>query len=446
MTLSRHTSRTLVAALALALLTGATPSAGSVTALASRADSSVTSVWTEPEAGYGFLTTAIDQAQHSIDLSMYELSDASMEEALIGRARSRVDVEVLLDAAYSGASVNAAAAALLAKGGVHVRWAPTGQIFHAKYVLIDAHTAFIGTGNLVASDYSTTRDFWVADDSAHDVAAIAATFGADFAGHDTSGVAAGGLVWSPGSTSALVELISSAKASLLVENEEMDSSAIEAALVAASGRGVDVEVAMTRDSSWTAALDKLASAGVHVRDLGSSQLYIHAKVICADCTSSSGTVFIGSENFSTSSLSYNRELGLVTSTLAAIRAVRTAVTADFANGSPVTAVATTAPGPSSPGSSGTGTAVSITSFEYSIAPGAEDFLAAHSPRPGDACTLSVRLPRGYASESKGLGSAVADAKGNVAWQWEIGPSTGAGTATASLSCGAGSIERSFTIS
>ena len=90
-------------------------------------------------------------------------------------------------------------------------------------------------------------------------------------------------------------------------------------------RGVDVEVVMTEDPEWTAALERLASAGVHVHVLGESQIYIHSKVICADCTATSGTVFIGSENFSTSSLSYNRELGVITSTPAAVRAVRAAV-------------------------------------------------------------------------------------------------------------------------
>ena len=229
--------------------------------------SKVSGVWTEPAAGYGFLLAGIDSARHSIDMSMYELDDQATERALVARARAGVDVRVLLDTAYSGKSENSAAASVLAAGGVHVAWAPAGQIFHAKYVVVDDKTAYVGTGNLVASDYATTRDFWVADSTPRDVAAIVSTFTSDFDGHPGAGVPSGGLVWSPGSTTRLVALIASAHHSLLVENEEMDSATIEQALAAAAERGVDVEVVLTEDPSWSGALEELAAAGDHVRVL-----------------------------------------------------------------------------------------------------------------------------------------------------------------------------------
>jgi phosphatidylserine/phosphatidylglycerophosphate/cardiolipin synthase-like enzyme len=112
----------------------------------------------------------------------------------------------------------------------------------------------------------------------------------------------------------------------------MDSYTIESALEAAASRGVDVDVVMTYDSEWHDALSQLAQAGVHVHVLTSSQVYIHAKVICSDCTAGSGTVFVGSENFSTSSLSYNRELGIITSEPSVTREVASTVLADYAQG------------------------------------------------------------------------------------------------------------------
>jgi len=56
------------------------------------ATSPVVDVWTEPADGYGFLDSAIASAHHSIDLSMYELSDATIEHELIARADAGVDV------------------------------------------------------------------------------------------------------------------------------------------------------------------------------------------------------------------------------------------------------------------------------------------------------------------------------------------------------------------
>lgn len=294
--------------------------------------SPVVKVWTEPQSGYGFLRDAIVGAHRTIDISMYELSDKTTENDLIARARAGVIVRVLLNSDYNGRTYNAPAAALLRAGFVHVAWAPSGQIFHAKYVVVDDHALYLGTGNLVTGDYASTRDFWVEDTTFRDVAAATSTFNADFSHKNVAPQSAGGLVWSPGSTSALVQLINSARTSLLVENEEMDNTSVEQALSAAAKRGVNVKVVMTYSPEWASALTQLKDAGVKVSTLGSSQIYIHAKVICADCTAANGTVFIGSENFSTWSLSYNRELGVLTTSSIAVRAVAHAIDADSALG------------------------------------------------------------------------------------------------------------------
>jgi phosphatidylserine/phosphatidylglycerophosphate/cardiolipin synthase-like enzyme len=370
---------------------------------------------------------------------MYELADSTIEADLVARANAGVNVRVLLNADYFGTSHNAASYALLHASKVHVEWAPSNQIFHAKYVVIDSRLAYIGTGNLETTDYSSTRDFWVEDERGPDVGAVVRTFNSDFA-HVGSTAQAGGLVWSPGSTSTLVNLIAGAKHSLLVENEEMDSATVESALRSAALRGVSVKVVMTKSSTWTAALDALADSDVHVRVLSSSQVHIHAKTICADCVGRNGTVFLGSENFSTSSMSYNRELGVITTSSKVLRAVESAVNGDYAIGAAL--AATTA---ITPTKKPTGASVTVTLLEPSVNPGAEDSLSIHSPKPGDSCDLSVTLPSGYASESHGLGSERANADGDVTWTWEIGPSTDPGTATATITCSAGTIHRTFQI-
>ncbi|MGC2169565.1 MAG: phospholipase D-like domain-containing protein [Acidimicrobiales bacterium] len=421
---------------AAAALIGATSLLASVPADAGVRTSVTAQVWTEPASGYGFIDSAIEQAHRNIDLSMYELSDPTIESDLVARARAGVDVRVILNSAYDGASENAAAAATLRAGSVHVIWAPSDQIFHAKYLVIDDATAYIGTGNFVPADYASTRDFWVSDSRPSDVSAIVATFGSDYSGGSATHQA-GGLVWSPGSTETLVSLIDSARHSVLVENEEMDSSPIESSLMSAAHRGVDVEIAMTEDPDWTSALDRLASNGVHVRLLSESQIYIHAKVICVDCAGDAGTVFLGSENFSTASLSYNRELGVITTTGAAVRAVRQAVEADFAEGAPLRAPTPT------PVASGAG--VTITSIVASISPGSYETLSAHASRANETCTLSVVLPSGYTSEASGLGQAATSAAGNVTWNWRIGTSTDPGTARATVACASGTTTRNFTI-
>ena len=318
----RITSAIAAATLAVGL---ATPVA------ASAASSPISTVWTEPAAGYGFLYAAVTSAHHSIDLSMYELKDPTMVQDLGAAAKRGVAVTVILNRAYFGTSENSPAASALRLEHVHVVWAPSGQIFHAKYMLVDNTRAYIGSGNLVAYDYPSTRDFWVLDTNPSDLQALTRTFGNDVKGIGAT-VTSGGLVWSPGSTPIISNLIASAHHSLLVENEEMYSYDIENALVAARHRGVAVTVVMTRDSKYYTDLSYLATAGVKVRLLSRSQLYIHAKVLCVDCVASHGTALVSSINFTTSSLSYNRELGVVTTSPAVVAAVRTAVVTDAATG------------------------------------------------------------------------------------------------------------------
>ena len=110
----------------------------------------------------------------------------------------------------------------------------------------------------------------------------------------------------------------------------MDSSAIEGALEADARRGVAVTVIMTSDSDWDLALSQLESAGVRVvlYPDTSSALYIHAKVIDIDDTKA----FVGSENFSTASLDYNRELGVITSPTAVLGPLNTTLSSDTSNG------------------------------------------------------------------------------------------------------------------
>ena len=87
---------------------------------------------------------------------------------------------------------------------------------------------------------------------------------------------------------------------------------------------------MTADAEWDSAFSQLESDGVHVvlYPDTSSALYIHAKVIDVD----SAKAFVGSENFSTASLDYNRELGLVTNSAGVVGPLNGALSGDVSGG------------------------------------------------------------------------------------------------------------------
>jgi cardiolipin synthase len=292
------------------------------------------SLLVEPPGGMTPLYDFMASARQSLDMTMYELSDTASEHILIVDHQRGVRVRVLLDHAYSAGSVNQAAYSTLSSAGVPVAWANDSEIFHQKTITVDSDESAVMTGNLTSQYYSTTRDFVVMDDQASDVAAIESVFASDWSGATPSpGLPGVDLVWSPGAEPQLATLIDSAARTVVVENEEMDSTSIENALEADASRGVDVTVVMTADAEWDSAFSQLESDGVHIvlyRDT-SSALYIHAKVIDVD----SAKAFVGSENFSTASLDYNRELGVITSSAGVLGPLNSTLAGDVSNGQPL---------------------------------------------------------------------------------------------------------------
>ncbi len=240
-------------------------------------------------------------------------------------------VRVLLNQHFVG-RYNEPAFSYLRAHGVAVRWAPSHFDFtHEKAIVVDGRRAAIMTMNLTARYSSDTRDFVVLDTRRADVAAVAATFADDWQDGGLPPSSPATLVWSPGAQDALVGLISSARRRLLVENEEMADDTVTNALLAAARRGVNVEVVMTRQRDWFGAFSTLARAGVSVRTYAASApLYIHAKAIVVDPGTGHARAFVGSQNFSATSLLYNRELGLITTRRPIVAALAAVIARDGA--------------------------------------------------------------------------------------------------------------------
>ncbi len=312
---------------------------------------SALSLITEPDDGIAPVLAMISGAAKSADLVMYELDDHQVEAALVADERRGVAVRVILGAGYDGASStqNAAAYEFLAANSVPVRWSPSYfSLTHQKSLAVDHDRALIMTFNLVSKYYPTGRDFGVDDNDPRDVAAIERTFDDDWRGTQAGGGGAGrdaaapggnngdhgdDLIWSPGSERPLLTLIHGAQKSLYVYNEEMADGDVVKALIEAAERGVQVYVDMTDADEWQWQFRELTTGGVHVRtyaDSPSALLYIHAKMIVAD----GARAFVGSENFSTTSLDDNRELGIITSDPAIIASLTRTFAADWRNAIP----------------------------------------------------------------------------------------------------------------
>jgi cardiolipin synthase len=267
----------------------------------------------EPHTGLAEIYSLIDSATSSINMTMYELADQTAEADLAAAAARHVDVRVILDRDYDGGSVNRAAYSYLSSHGVGVHWAPSDVIFHEKAFTVDNSVAAIGTGNLTAKYYATDRDYWLIDSDPPDVSAIDATFTSDWAGDPVGPSAPGAdLVWSPGSEPRIMGLISSATHSVEFESEELSDRSVVDALADDARRGVTCEVLMEATRAWNSSFATLEAAGCKVRTYPhTASLYIHAKAILVDAGTSAAQLFVGSQNASVASLTYDRELGAI---------------------------------------------------------------------------------------------------------------------------------------
>jgi cardiolipin synthase A/B len=312
-------------------------SASSASGVAASGTSGVTqagSLIVEPGAGFSPVYDLIGRARHGIDVTMYEFSDTTAEHDLAAAAKRGVRVRVILD--QRERSVNSAAYSYLGSHSVKVTWSsPKYRYTHQKTMIIDGAKAVIMTANLTSRYYATSRDFLVVDTNRADVAAITAVFDADFTQAAVRPGDGSDLVWSPtDSEDQLLRLISGATSSLRIYSEEMADTTVENALIRAARRGVDVQVCGENESGeYDSAYARLARAGVRISYYSSSTgFYIHGKVIEADYGTAHAKIFIGSENFSNTSLNANRELGLIISGHAVMSAIASTFASDFRNG------------------------------------------------------------------------------------------------------------------
>lgn len=285
----------------------------------------------EPSDRGAALVAAITGATKSVHMTMYELSSTDVINALLARHKAGIEVKVVLNAksAMSGPNPNQAAFTTLQSAGVPVAWSSSQYEFtHEKCVVLDGKTAWVMTMNASKTSPVDNREYLAIADAPDAVAEAEAQFAADFVGAKYT--PSGPLLMSPVTMRpGLTTLIESATTTLDFEVEELNDPALATAFCAAVSRHVTVRGLLstqTLSSPGQRALTQLKSCGVTMRSLAAP--YIHAKAIVVDGT----RAYVGSANFSTTSLDQNRELGLITTNPTAISAVDTALTADIGNG------------------------------------------------------------------------------------------------------------------
>ena len=293
----------------------------------------------EPDDGRTLVLEALNAATKSIDLTIYELSDPQIMSALESAQARKVAVRVL----YNWYSFTTRmqqtditpAVQKLTQAGIQSRPAPkTFEVTHEKAFVIDGATAIVMSFNLTAEYFGTTRDFGIVTTVPAEVAEVEAVFQADWSGNAVTPKVAS-LVWSPDNSRAkLTSLIAGAKKTLDIYCEEAEDPGTLGAMVAAAKRGVKVHFIAAvlsgegKINGNARGVTTLLNGGVTA--VCKTFLYIHAKMALADYGTANAQAYIGSENFSCTSLDKNRECGIIVSESAILDRLNTTYAADWA--------------------------------------------------------------------------------------------------------------------
>jgi phosphatidylserine/phosphatidylglycerophosphate/cardiolipin synthase-like enzyme len=268
-------------------------------------------LFVEPDAASAPYVATIERANQSLDVMIYEMGFGPIFDALAAKARAGVRVRIIFDVAQK--SVNQRYSDELAAAGATVLWSDPGFTFmHAKTIVTDGVEAIISTGNYGASIMARERNYVVRDVDPDDVAALERLFEADFARQPVGpelDLACTRLLVAPiNARDGLLAFIHGATTSIEVESMQLADRDVRDALAERKAAGVHVRVLLAAPS-WIDANTNAASflAAHEIPTRWKANPNLHVKAVVVDGTSA----YAGSINLSTTSITKNREVGVL---------------------------------------------------------------------------------------------------------------------------------------
>ena len=269
----------------------------------------------EPQAGPAPIIQVIHSSRRELDVGVYYLSDRKILRALAAAHRRGVDVRVIIEGKPYGMKpwqVRREERIIAATGA---RWkvAPPRftshgndySFYHGKYCA-NGHEVEIGTANLDWSAFHRNREYVYVTRNTTVVQAVNAVFNADWHNRRAPAFAHRVLVLSPGTSAAQLLQVINQPGPIDVESEELGPYAPMLDALAAKGRDLRMILPASINSEDRRDVAFLREHGCQVRLLSKKPLYMHAKMIAGKALA-----FIGSENFTQTSLEDNREMGLL---------------------------------------------------------------------------------------------------------------------------------------
>ena len=270
----------------------------------------------EPNAGVSPVLQVIQSAHRELDIGVYYLDDRKVLRAVRSAVRRGVDVRIMVEPKPYGMKPWQVRKEVRAieETGAHFRYVPSRFVshgdqyafYHAKYC-VNGHEAEIGTANFDWSGLGgRNREYLYDTTNLQVVRAVQAVFDADWDRQQAPAWAHRVLVLSPGTSAAQLLQVINQPGPIDVESEELGPYRPILDALAAKGKDLRLILPASINAEDRRDVAFLRSHGCQVRLMPVKPIYLHAKMFVGG-----HLAFIGSENFTQTSLQGNREMGLV---------------------------------------------------------------------------------------------------------------------------------------
>jgi len=271
----------------------------------------------------------INEAEKSIDLSIYCLRDTEVVEEIL-RAKGRgVRIRIIMEEkifmhCYSCTRKDNTLERLN-RAKIEVRFTPKKYAqLHTKYMIVDNDFVLVMTCNLDEGSFDwhrafeSTRNFLVKTHDQSVLEEVNKIFESDWQDLDYVSTHPRLLLGPDNQREKFIKFFQKAKRTIDIYQQDFTDPQLVSALCDCQKRGVKVRVLMS-SHPFDSTVDHnkpfhqmiVDGGGQVAHPQANRNLYIHAKVILIDAEQKHSTAYVGSCNFYAPSLEKNRELGLL---------------------------------------------------------------------------------------------------------------------------------------
>ena len=294
-------------------------------------------------------TNILDGAENKIDLSMYQLKDQGMIDALMRAAKRGIKIRIVTEKnpyqhSYNQDKNNLGGTQQLMQVGVPIQGLaprflennPKAQAHH-KILIVDDTYAIVMSCNWDTPTLANTRDFAMIiskDKNPKDFQEINHIFESDWHNEPADYKSESLIIGPDHQREKFINLFSKAKHTIEIYQQSYNDEKIAKALEEISRKGIKIKLLMMpfpfggKEDGNSSFQNRLIEAGGEVRLV--TTRYIHAKVVIID----GKMAYIGSCNFYPTSLDFNRELGVITQDSSALKRLKNVFEQDWENAEP----------------------------------------------------------------------------------------------------------------